>query len=52
VESIKAAGLHVRLSPTYVYEFFQNPAVQTTLQKLREKLDAKLLDAGVGTHCR
>src|SRR5581483_759679 len=43
-ESIKGAGLHIGLSPTYVYEFFKKPAVQKTLEKLRNELDTKLLD--------
>jgi hypothetical protein len=44
-ESIKAAGLHVGLSLTYVYEFFSKPPVQTKLREMRAQLDAKVLEA-------
>jgi hypothetical protein len=43
-ESIKAAGLHVGLSPTYVYEFYKKPEVQKKLLELRSHLDQKILE--------
>jgi len=46
-ESIKAAGLYVGLSLTYVYEFFRKPVVQAKLQELRKELDAKILENAV-----
>jgi hypothetical protein len=44
-ESIKAAGLHIGLSPTYIYEFYKKPEVQTKLLELRNHLDEKTLEA-------
>src|SRR3954464_9333894 len=49
-ESIKSAGVHSGLSPTYVYEFFRKPVVQVMLQKVRDELDVKLLDDAVKRH--
>jgi hypothetical protein len=46
-ESIKAAGLYVGVSATYVYEFFRKSVVQAKLQELREELDAKTLENAV-----
>jgi hypothetical protein len=43
-ESIKAAGLHMKISPTYVYEFFYKPEVQAKLAELRNLLDGKMLE--------
>jgi len=43
-ESIKAAGLQLGISPTYVYEFFYKPQVQAKLEELRKLLDAKMLE--------
>ena len=42
-ESTKAAGLHVGLSPTYVYEFYKKPEVQAKLQELHAALGEKVL---------
>jgi hypothetical protein len=44
-ESIKAAGLYVGLSPTYIYEFYKKPEVQAKLLELRNHLDEKTLEA-------
>jgi hypothetical protein len=44
-ESIKAAGLYVGLSPTYIYEFYKKRAVQAKLLELRNRLDEKTLEA-------
>jgi hypothetical protein len=43
-ESIKAAGLHIGLSQTYVYEFYKKPEVQAKLLELRSHLDQKILE--------
>ena len=49
-ESIKAAGVSLGLSPTYVYEFFKKPVVQAALEKLRAQLDAKILEDAAKTY--
>jgi hypothetical protein len=43
-ESVKGTGLHVGLSPTYVYEFYKKPEVQAKLLELRSYLDEKTLE--------
>jgi hypothetical protein len=42
-EALRATALHMGMALTYVYEFFQKPAVQDKLKELRARLDEEML---------
>jgi hypothetical protein len=44
-ESIRAAGLHVGLSLSYIYEFFNKPEVRAKIVELPASLKAEMLEA-------